>query len=108
MKRGYRKAFLNHSAGNPFNSFLSVAKDDALVDADVIEEIAQSRKFPFVILDVHMELEDSLKWKFFSLADDLDWILYYLLSNFKDLFRKGSREETNLSGKWNFLDNFTN
>ena len=49
----------SHHVGEPLDGALRVAKDDRLIDAELLVEVAQRTVLPRLVLEAHVELRDA-------------------------------------------------
>ncbi len=73
---------LTHPRGEPVNLATGITKNDSLGDGKSVVEIRQSVQLPFLLLDVNVELLDTLKSELLFLDEDSHGVTHKLPCNF--------------------------
>lgn len=90
---------LAHLVGEVVDLSSGVAEDDGLGDVKSIVQVNKSIHLPLLLLDVDVELLDTLKSKLITFDEDTDWISHELGGDVESIGRHGGGEEANLGGR---------
>jgi len=84
--------------GKPVDLSASVAEDDGLCNGDCFIQVGEGIQLPVFLLNGDVKLLDAFKREFGLLDQDADGITHELCGNLKDVLGHGGREEDDLSG----------
>eukprot|EP00049_Salpingoeca_infusionum_P017060 m.351640 g.351640 ORF g.351640 m.351640 type:complete len:356 (+) comp16299_c0_seq1:1899-2966(+) len=83
---------------------LGVAEDDALGDGHCLVEITEHVHLPGLLLDVNVELLDTLEGELGTLDKNVDWVAHELCGDLKHVLWHGGGEKHNLDLLWKKLE----
>lgn len=89
---------LGHLLGELVDLPTGVTEDDGLDDAEGVVEIAEGVKLELLLVDINVELLDTFKGKFVTLDHDTDGVAHEALADLKDVLGHGGRDEDDLDG----------
>jgi len=84
--------------GKPVNLPTGVAEDDGLGDSDGLVQVGEGVKLPVLLLNSNVELLDTFKGEFILLDKDTNGVAHELGGDLKHVLGHGSREQDDLSG----------
>jgi hypothetical protein len=84
--------------GEPVDLSAGVAEDNSLGDGDGLVQVGEGVQLPLLLLDGNIELLDTLQGKLVLLNQDADRVTHELGGDLKYVLGHGSREEDNLGG----------
>jgi hypothetical protein len=85
-----------HLLGQGVDLATGVAENDGLSDAQCVVQVAQCSQLPLLLLDVDVELTDTLQGQLLFLDQDADGVAHEVLADLQHLRWHGSRQEDDL------------
>ncbi|KAI7360151.1 ATP-dependent RNA helicase [Hortaea werneckii] len=90
--------------GEPVDLSAGVTEDDGLGDGDSLVQVGERVELPLLLLDGNVELLDTFKGKLVLLDENTHRLAHELGGDLKDILRHGSREQDDLGGLWQELE----
>lgn len=87
---------LLQSSGQALNLGSGVTEDDSLGDRDRVVQVTQTVELVSLLLDIDVELLDTLQGQLVLLNQDSDRVVHELRGNLQDVLWHGSRQKNNL------------
>lgn len=84
--------------GEPVDLSAGVAKDNGLGDGDGLVQVGEGVELPVLLLDGDVELLDTFEGKLVLLDEDTDGVTHELGGDLEDVLGHGGREEDDLGG----------
>jgi hypothetical protein len=94
--------------GQPVDFPASVAEDDGLGDGDSLVQIGKGVELPLFLFDCNVELLDTFEGKFSLLDQNADRVAHELGGNLQHVLWHGGREQDDLSGLRQKLEDVVN
>lgn len=85
-----------HLVGQPVDLSPGVDKNDTLGDGKGFVEVAEGLELPLFLLNIDIELFDTLEGELITLDENTDRLVHELASDLKGLWGHGGREDSNL------------
>mmetsp|Transcript_115699 Transcript_115699/g.230647 ORF Transcript_115699/g.230647 Transcript_115699/m.230647 type:complete len:309 (+) Transcript_115699:480-1406(+) len=108
MHCGYSEVTLLQLVSKEINLASRVAVDDGLRYGKRLIQITECVKFPFLLLDSHVKLPDTLKSQLIFFHQDSDRISHELGSQIQDFWSHCCRKQTDLDVWWQCLEDVIN
>lgn len=90
--------------GEPIDLSTGVAEDDGLGNGDSLVQVGESVELPVFLLNGNVELLDTFEGEFGLLDEDTDWVAHELGGDLEHILWHGGREEDDLGGLWQQLE----
>eukprot|EP00955_Chlamydomonas_euryale_P058067 356968-Chlamydomonas_euryale.AAC.11 len=104
VRRRYGVVALSHLVGQPVNLASCVGKDDRLRDGQRLVQVAQRVQLPILLVDVDVELLDTLEGKLITLDQNADRLVHELACDLQRLGWQRGGEDAYLDLGWQQLE----
>eukprot|EP00955_Chlamydomonas_euryale_P102321 365412-Chlamydomonas_euryale.AAC.15 len=105
VRRRHSVVALAHLVGQPVDLAARVGKDDRLCDGQRLIQVAQCVQLPVLLVDVDVELLDTLEGQLVTLDQNAHRLVHELACDLERLRRQRRRKHANLDLRWQQLEN---